>query len=131
MRELIYLDASSLVKLVVEEAESSALRAFVADSRRHATSRIGVIETARACLRRPELDADRLEAVLDRLEIVEIDPAVGRRAATLRPPGLRTLDAVHAATALELGADLAAFVTYDTRQAEAGAHAGLPVVSPA
>lgn len=52
-------------------------------------------------------------------------------AATVGPSSLRTLDAIHLATALGLGAELDAFVTYDNRLAEAARSLGLPVVSPA
>jgi len=128
---LAYLDASGLVKLVLDEEHSDATRLFVSDARRNVTSRVGAVETVRACLRRTDgYDAERLGAVLADVEIVELDRSTGDRAAHLRPPGLRTLDAVHLATALELAGDLGAFVTYDERLADAARTLGLPVVSP-
>ena len=128
---LAYLDASGLVKLVLDEEHSDATRLFVSDARRNVTSRVGAVETVRACLRRAEgYDAERLGAVLADVEIVELDRSTGDRAAHLRPPGLRTFDAVHLATALELAGDLGAFVTYDERLADAARTLGLPVVSP-
>ena len=128
---LAYLDASGLVKLVLDEEHSYATLLFVSDAGRNVTSRVGAVETVRACLRRAEgYDAERLGAVLADVEIVELDRSTGDRAAYLRPPGLRTLDAVHLATALELAGDLGAFVTYDERLADAARTLGLPVVSP-
>ena len=62
--------------------------------------------------------------------MIDVSPLILSRAARLEPPALRTLDAVHLASALELGADLEAFVTYDARLAAAARGAGLTVVSP-
>ena len=97
---------------------------------RVATSRIGVVETIRASTRR-EHDAAYRDRVLDEVEIIELDPAIARVAASLSPRLLRTLDAIHLATALALGPELDAFVTYDDRLAEAARTLGLPVVRPA
>lgn len=128
---MAYLDASGLVKLVLEEEHSGATRAFVNDARRNVTSRVGEVETVRACLRRAEgYDIDRLRAVLSAVEIVELDRPIADRAADLPPPGLRTLDAIHLATALELSGELDAFVTYDEPLAEAARTLGLYAVSP-
>jgi predicted nucleic acid-binding protein len=69
-------------------------------------------------------------ALFGGMAIIGIDRTITARAAALAPPALRTLDAIHLASAMELGADLEAFVTYDRRLAEAAAAAGLPVTSP-
>jgi len=130
MTGLAYADASALVKLVVEEAESAIVFRWYVEVDRVVTSRIGVIETARASSRR-EHDAAYRQRVLDGVEIVELDVAIARAAETLGPPALRTLDAIHLATALMLGAELDAFVTYDDRMADAARAVGLPVVRPA
>lgn len=128
MNEVAYLDASALVKLVLDEPDSSALLRWYHASERVVTSRIGLVETQRAVGRR-EHDAEQLRAVFDRVEVFELDEDVGRRAGGLGPPTLRTLDAIHIATALAIGAT-DAFVTYDDRQAEAARTLGLPVVRP-
>lgn len=65
-----------------------------------------------------------------RLGLVELDESIRSRAATLKSAGLRTLDAIHLATALELGDELGSVVTYDQRQADAAAEAGVSVFSP-
>ena len=65
------------------------------------------------------------------IEVVELDAVIARAAAGLGPAALRTLDAIHLATARGLGAGLDAFVTYDDRLADAARSLGLPVVRPA
>lgn len=129
MTALAYLDASALVKLVIAEADSLAMLRWYLESERVITSRIGLIETERAVARRDH-DTVRLRAVLDQIEVFDLDDDIGRRAGALVPASLRTLDAIHVATALAIGA-LDAFVTYDDRQAEAARTVGLPVVRPA
>jgi predicted nucleic acid-binding protein len=126
-----YWDASALVKLVIDEADSTATAAAFEAADRVATSRVGVVETARATARRSGGNAERLREILASLEIIELDPIIAARAASLMPPEMRTLDAIHLATALELGAELAAIVTYDGRLAEAARARELPVLSPA
>jgi predicted nucleic acid-binding protein len=87
-----------------------------------------LIETRRAVARRAlPLRGDVVERTL---ASVEIDQAIAGRAAAIGPAGLPTLDAIHLATALELG-PIDAFVTYDDRLAEAARGIGLPVVRPA
>jgi predicted nucleic acid-binding protein len=129
MTSLAYLDASALVKLVVEESESFALHRWYVEAERIATSRVGVIETRRAARRRPH-DEVRLETMIEALVVFEIDAAIDRRASSIGPSSLRTLDAIHIATALSLP-DVDAFITYDDRQAEAARLVGLPVIRPA
>ena len=130
MTGIAYADASALVKLVLLEPESPAVLRWFIESPRIATSRVGVVETIRASDRR-EHDAVQRQRVLDDVEIIDLDPAIAGVAATIEPPGLRTLDAIHLATALALVPDLDAFVTYDDRLAEAARNLGLPVVRPA
>ena len=130
MTVVSYVDASALVKLTVDEDGSSAMERWYVETERVLTSVVGIVETRRAVGRRP-YDPVHLGLLLHSLEAVALTPRVAERAAAVRPPGLRTLDAIHLATALELGADLDAFVTYDDRLAAAARALGLPVVSPA
>jgi predicted nucleic acid-binding protein len=127
---IAYVDASALVKLIVLEADSVRFQRWYLETERIVTSRIGVIETRRAAGRHPH-DAGELRSVIASVEVIELDRQVADRAAAAVPPGLRTLDAIHIATALELGPALDAFVTYDDRLAAAARAAGLPVVHPA
>ena len=130
MTTLSYVDSSALTKLVVTEAESGGMRRWFIESERLASSRLGVIETRRAAARRVH-DASRLEQVLRAFTVIEIDVVVAAAAAAIRPASLRTLDAIHLATAMGLGDQLDAFVTYDDPLAAAARALGLPVVSPA
>jgi predicted nucleic acid-binding protein len=128
--ELCYLDASALVKLVVEEPESAALRLALDQLPRRVTSRLSVVELIRSVRR-----ADRrLEAsarrVLTGVDLVAATDRVLLAAALLEPANLRALDAIHVASALRERSALTAFVSYDARQLEAAAAVGLPCASP-
>ena len=131
MRGRVYLDASAAVKLVVREPESPPLRRFVGDRTAHVSSRVLAVELLRAVRRANPASLGQARSLLDVMEFVELDAAVAARAAALEPPGLRSLDAIHLASALELGDELDAFVTYDARQATAARELGLRVASPA
>jgi predicted nucleic acid-binding protein len=129
MTTVSYVDASALVKLVVDEAESPALLRWYVEAERLVTSRVGVVETVRASSRRDH-DPARRNRVLTDIEVYELDDSIANAADVLPPPLLRTLDAIHLATAMALMPDLDAFVTYDDRLAEAARAIGLPVVQP-
>lgn len=129
MTEFAYLDASAIVKLVIAEPGSDHMHRWYVEARRVITSRVGMIETVRAASR-TKVDATHLDRVLTDLEVVELDAATAGTAARAQPPTLRTLDAIHLATALALLPDLDAFVTYDDRLADAARAIGLPVVRP-
>jgi predicted nucleic acid-binding protein len=123
-----YVDASALVKLIVDEPGALALRRFLAGFDEHLTSRVGIVETRRA-LARGSADADATVRMLAPVAPVELDAAIAATAAVLQPATLRTLDAIHLATALALY-HVDAFVTYDDRLADAARSIGLPVASP-
>lgn len=126
----MYLDASALVKLVVTERETRALRAFLQEHFLRLTSRIATVEVSRAVARHPAAAKAPVAAAFSGVALIELSAEVVAAAADLLPPTLRTLDAIHVASAQSVEADLAAFVTYDSRQAEAGGAAGLRVESP-
>lgn len=125
-----YVDSSALVKLVVDEAGSPAMRHWYEENERVVCSRVGVVETYRAVGRVPH-DRAHLDAILETVEIVELDAHVAGQARSVGPDILRTLDAIHLASAAVLAGELDAFVTYDDRLAEAARALGLPVVRPA
>lgn len=126
-----YLDASALAKLLIVEVDSTAMARWYVENERALTSRVGLIETRRAVARRSvPIRSDLVDKTLASVEIVELDQSIAVRAAAMGPVALRTLDAIHLATALELG-PIDAFVTYDDRLAEAARRIGLPVVRPA
>lgn len=126
-----YLDTSGAAKLLVEESESPALRAFLVEASSQGTtiisSRLLETELRRFCIREG-IDQIEVAAVLGRLDMVELDAACFRQAGLLPGPNLRSLDAIHVAAALRGGAD--SMITYDQRQAGAARAVGLDVVSP-
>ena len=77
-----------------------------------------------------EEDWRRAREVIARLTLVAVDGMVLRAAAEIEPVELRSLDAIHLATALGLSGDLEAFVSYDRRLNAAATELGLPVLSP-
>lgn len=126
----VYLDASALVKLVAPEAESDAMASFVDEHRSQSASVVGLVEVRRSVARRPGVTNARVEDVLTRVVGIAFDPEIAAAASTIGPPALRTLDAIHLASAAALGADLEALVTYDRRLADAALGLGMPVASP-
>jgi len=126
----VYLDSSAVVKLVVRETETDALRSYLQTAGPLATSILTTVEVARAVARVASDSGDVVAAVLGGMAIVGFDGTIAVRAAALEPTTLRTLDAVHLATALELAGELTAFVCYDDRLASAARALGLPVVAP-
>ena len=130
-----YLDASAIVKLATREQETNALREHVAAYDARVTSRLATVEVPRALARRGSdsvaVGAEPLRAILRTLLLVELDEDVAKRAAELEPAMLRSLDAIHLASALVIGDELAAVVTYDARLASAARAAGLTVLAPA
>ncbi len=129
-RQFAYLDSSAFVKLVVPESESAALYAFLVNWPLRASSALVRTEVLRAVtMEKPTLvgDARRLLAELD---LVDLSRPLLDQAGTLAPARMRSLDAVHVASALYLGGDLGAFVTYDERMATSAVHYGLPLEQP-
>ena len=126
----LYLDASALVKLVVPEAETAPLTAFV---ERHAvltSCSLARVEVLRA-VRPHGVDAiATARTLIAKLDLVQLDVELLNLAGDLDGP-LRSLDAVHVAAAMELGEGLVALVTYDRQMARAAESLGLPVAAPA
>ena len=129
--DVAYLDTSAVVKLLVQEAETAGLRRRLSSWPKRASAallRVELIRTIRrAGLPRLLPDARRQ---LANLNLIALDDELLQRAAELEPLTLRSLDAIHLAAALGLGADLAALVTYDARMREAAEALGLPVAAP-
>lgn len=127
---MLYLDSSATVKLLVDEPESQSLSGFLEDSSGSlTTSRVGIIELLRVASR-IGAEPGRSAALAATLVVVELDEAVERIALDL-DSRLRTLDAIHLASALISRSKLDAFVCYDQRLAGAATHEGLTVVAPA
>ena len=129
---MIYLDTSAFVKLIWAETETKALQEYLVDAgdAPMVSSVLLVIEARRAVLRTRPNRLARADLLLGRVGQVGIGPAVVESASRLPDPMLRSLDAIHLATALVLREDLHALVTYDERLAEAAGAHGLTVASP-
>ena len=127
----VYLDSSAFVKLVVAEPESRALHSFLTRRRtRHVSSAILRAEAFRAIRHGDPETLANTRAALRRVELVAVTDSILDGAGALEPRILRTLDAIHLATALALGDDLEVVVTYDTRMAEGARLLGLDAESP-
>ncbi len=125
-----YLDTSAAVKLVVKEPETTPLRRWLRSHDQLVSSDLTRTELLRVTrLHAPER-VTAARAVLDALHLLVITTAVCERAALLEPHQLRSLDALHLASALQLGDELDGIVTYDQRLADAAVHLGIPVVTP-
>jgi predicted nucleic acid-binding protein len=125
-----YLDASAFVKLVQNEPESAALDAALEAWPRKSSSALLGVEGSRAARRTSPLAHDAARALLGGIELLEIDADIRRAAADLSDPGVRTLDAIHLATALSLGDRCGAFFAYDDRVIAAARAHGLTVTVP-
>lgn len=127
-----YFDTSALAKLVVAEDETQALRTWIAERADlpSVTCDLARTELVRAVRR---LDRDllaRVREVLDGLTIVEVPTALFTAAGRLDPIGMRSLDAIHLAAALDLGDDLDVLVAYDDRLVQAARSHGIEVAHP-
>jgi predicted nucleic acid-binding protein len=128
---VIYLDTSAIVKLARREAESDALRAWLAAHPEPlAASALVRTEAVRALARNEPTAIPTLRAVLTLLHQKPITDDVLDAAAQLPGATLRSLDAIHLATAEELAPVLSWFVAFDKRLAEAARSRGLPVAAP-
>jgi predicted nucleic acid-binding protein len=129
--DVAYLDTSAVVKLLVREGETAALRRWLRRRPRRVASALLSVELLRAARRAGEprlvVEARRL---LSGITLVDVDRAVLDRAGELEPGQLRTLEAIHLATALSVGAELDAVVTYDRRMADAAPLVGLAIAAP-
>jgi predicted nucleic acid-binding protein len=127
-----YLDTSALVKLVIAEPESPALRAWLLEAERDAVScDLARAELLRAVRRAAPDRAVQARVVLDSITLLEVTTSTFEAAGRLDPTILRTLDAVHLAAALALGDDLESIVAYDDRLIQAAGLNGVPAISPA
>jgi predicted nucleic acid-binding protein len=128
---VIYLDTSAVVKLAHLEAETDALRAWLAANPQPLVSSALVrTEAARALIRAEPAALPALRAVLSIIHQRPVSDAVLDAAAALPDPGLRSPDAIHLATADGLARGLAWFVCYHKRLCHAAEARGLAVVGP-
>src|SRR5664279_649278 len=129
---MIYLDSSALLKLLFEESESAALALWIAEraDMPMVSSELAKVEVVRATRR---LNADVVpaaRALVSQLDLIPLSGALIEEAADTGEPVLRTLDAIHLASALSIRIELTAFVAYDNRLLAAAEAAGIEPIRP-
>jgi predicted nucleic acid-binding protein len=129
---VIYVDTSALLKEVLAEPDSPALRDYLEQhpSENLVSSVLLTVEMRRAVQRGDSRLLPRADLVLARVSQVDLSAAVVETAGRFPDPGLRSPDAIHVATALLLRDVLTAVVSYDKRMVAVAHSEGLPVVSP-
>ncbi|MGI8926933.1 MAG: type II toxin-antitoxin system VapC family toxin [Tepidiformaceae bacterium] len=127
----LYMDSSAIGKLLTVELETAALVEFLVPHRSIVSSALALVEVRRLALRLGPEAVRAAQRTIAGLHLLEIDRAILESAASLAPPFLRSLDAIHIASALSLGADLDALVTYDRRMRAAAESLGMAVAAPA
>jgi len=126
----VYLDTSALVKLVVIEKESRALRTFLKREPEQFSCAIARTELLRAVHRGGSAAIEDARRVLRSINLIHLGDALLDAAGMLDPVNMRSLDAIHLAAASVLAPELTALVTYDKRMAEGAALLGFPVACP-
>lgn len=129
---MIYLDSSALLKLLFEEDESEALEQWLVsgDGLPKVSSQLSTVELIRACRRIDETVVPNARQLLAGIDLVPITAAIIERASTVSNPVVRSLDAIHLASAMSLGTELSGFVVYDLRLQSAAEAERLQVVAP-
>jgi len=127
---VVYLDSSALVKLVINEPESLALRRYLRSERERISCALVRVEVLRAVQSHGPGALARARRLVQRLYLVQVDDELLDAAAALDPRVLRSLDAVHLAAAQLFAGELTAIVTYDRRMATAAELFDLAVAAP-
>lgn len=125
------MDSSAYVKLPLREPEEEELRAEMAEWGGYVSSALLGLEAIRACARHSEAHARDARDWLIDVSLLPIDERLLHLATSLQPAGLRSLDAIHLATAISVRDDIGAFFTYDDRLAAGAKNHGLNVLAPA
>lgn len=123
-----YLDTSAAAKLLVDEAESEALAAWISQDSVILQSTLLLETELRRAAQRYRLPQVAVSEILEGIGLIEIPPGLFREAGLLPDENLRSLDALHLAGAIYLNADV--ILTYDRRLHDAATAAGLKIVAP-
>ncbi|MEM1332912.1 MAG: type II toxin-antitoxin system VapC family toxin [Actinomycetota bacterium] len=127
----VYVDTSAALKFVIDEPESTALTSWRLDEAPDLiASDLIRTELTRATRRLGADDAAATRRWLDTITLMPVTRTHFETAGMLDPIALRSLDALHLAAALDLGPDCDAFLTYDSRLADAARSHGLAVLAP-
>jgi len=127
---VVYLDSSALVKLVVAEPESRALRGYLRREQERVSCALARTEILRAVRPAGATALERARRLLRRVHLIRLDDALLDAAGMLEPTAIRSLDAIHLAAAQLVAPTLTAVVTYDRRMADAAASLGFAVEAP-
>ena len=129
---MIYLDSSALLKLLFEESESAALASWIGEraDTPMVSSELAKVEVVRATRRLDAAVVPAARALVSQLDLVPLGSGLIEEATDAGEPLLRTLDAIHLASALSIRNELTAFVAYDNRLLTAAHDAGIEPTSP-
>ncbi len=127
---MIYLDTSALAKLILDENESPALRRFLRGHSTLITSAITRVELTRAIRRAAPSQLSAAHRRMDSLVFLHLTESLLDSAGMVGAVALRTLDAIHLASALTVRSELDALVAYDKRLLDAASALGLPTACP-
>jgi predicted nucleic acid-binding protein len=129
---MIYLDSSALLKLLFEESESAALASWIAErvDTPLVCSELAKVEVVRATRRLDAAAVPAARTLVSQLDLIPLNGGLIEEAADAGDPLLRTLDAIHLASALSIRDELTAFVAYDSRLITAARDAGIETISP-
>jgi uncharacterized protein len=129
-RTLTYIDSSAIVKLVVVEPESMALRRYLVRRQPLVSSALARTEVARALMPSGPEAVARGENALRRIQLLRVNDRVLDDAGRMEPAELRSLDAIHLASVRQLGSSVKRIVTYDERMATGARALGWRVAAP-
>lgn len=124
-----YLDTSAFLKLITDEAETQAMRSWFRSHDSIWSSHLLRTEALRAGTRLG-IGSDLIENALDTVSLILPSSTTFFEAGRLLPATLRSLDALHLATAMELGDDLEGMVAYDDRLIDAACAVSIEIYSP-
>jgi predicted nucleic acid-binding protein len=127
---VVYLDSSAIVKLAIQEPESTALRAYLRRRRPLVSSSLARAEVARSLAPLGVAAVRRGQDVLARVDLIRVSERILIAAGSIQPAELRTLDAIHLATVQQIESDLSRIVTYDDRMAAGARLAGWSTIAP-
>jgi uncharacterized protein len=128
---LIYVDTSAALKLVWSERESAAVTAVLNTRTDLVSSALLAVEARRGAIRNDVRALPRVDLMLSQFTLLAISEAIIESASRLPDPTLRSLDAIHLATALLVREDIDALVSYDDRLLASAAAHGISTASPA
>jgi hypothetical protein len=129
---MIYLDSSALLKLLFEESESAALTSWIGEQgdTPMVSSELARVEVVRATRRLDAAVVPAARALVSQLDLIPLSGGLIEEATDAGEPLLRTLDAIHLASALSIRDELTGLVAYDNRLLTAAEAAGIEPISP-